>query len=289
MLRSSVRTRNDIYDSRHRQVATEVVKMATKANRNALDMESREYFYFRRMYSGRRCSCVSLEQSEPSGSCRICYATGIVGGYIKHGTEQEVIDVTRFSVLVDCEPDYATDIRPVLIKPTDKSGYLISTVYVPLAKSIDVFNVYGKGCTAYVSAHGVNAWIEATPYHIELLAKTNTKLDFKVVIGNYFSHLILRWKIRSPVIKLDVPVSTRSWQSSELGNEDAFTTQRAFADDTIKHIKQNDIFYCLSNKTYWMAFSVEQKRSMNILTNTDLDMMYIQPYDVYAKIESGEK
>ena len=93
---------------------------------NAVLTDRRYFLYYRRRRTGRRCSCF-LTETSPENQCPICVGTGIVGGFDKFGTITEILDYTTPNlIMVNVEPNFKEDTRPVYLKLIDgkDEGYI---------------------------------------------------------------------------------------------------------------------------------------------------------------------
>lgn len=112
---------------------------------NAVTVDRREFYYFKRKITGRRCSCFTIETS-PDNQCPICYGVGVVNGFEKHGTITEMLDFTSLDLkMVNCEPNFDQDTRPIYLRLKEgfDQGYIEATLPIRAnIGTIDTFNLF---------------------------------------------------------------------------------------------------------------------------------------------------
>jgi hypothetical protein len=69
-------------DNPQRIAREELIPRIAKKSANAANVAPHWMELFSRLRVGRRCSCFEVED-DASGACKICFATGVVGGYQK--------------------------------------------------------------------------------------------------------------------------------------------------------------------------------------------------------------
>ena len=113
-------------------------------NQIAVQGQGIRFFLFNKLFVGRRCSCFKIETS-PSNHCSACFGTGTVGGYTKHGTHLDVLDVTYPQIKsVNVLPNYMANEKPAGFVLIDKatSGYLEARINLkPNIGILDDFTV----------------------------------------------------------------------------------------------------------------------------------------------------
>ena len=72
-------------DAINELVQEQLVPRIKSMSANAVTVDRRDFYYYKRKRTGRRCSCYATDTS-PDNQCQICYGKGIVGGFEKYGT-----------------------------------------------------------------------------------------------------------------------------------------------------------------------------------------------------------
>ena len=178
------RTKTDHLAGRVREVAQELVLRAAQQTDNALSVDTRWFYYYRRRNVGRTCSCVSGEQSQASATCGICYGSSIVGGYDKYGTWTDVLDCTYpnldlINVVNRPEP------RPsrLVLDPSATDGVVQARIRIrPNAGYVDNLHVAASG-SVQITMRGAGSalWIPATSDNLVTLL-TAPYMDVRVAM-----------------------------------------------------------------------------------------------------------
>lgn len=304
-----VYARNDQLAITSRDIGQFIVKQEAKQRSNALEVDVREFMYFRRRSSGRICSCMLGGENTPHEHCLICYKTGFVGGYDKYGTRTEVLDVTYPElVLVNVHPNTEDASRPTFFKLDDgaKSGKISALIPIrSSAKYVDAIEVYdnaesmeGTGSVTVVCREqGAATWVPFTATNVtQILAlETTGMLEVEITLRRksvsiqspLFSHLYFRYGLlpkSRTIIKLDIPRNIETITFLEYGFEESFGTISMFADNKIQTYSINDFLYYTQKGKCWMLTEVQPFNALGINVSFDLTARHVQPFEVVTQI-----
>lgn len=300
--------RNEQLAHTSRPIALALAKAQARINHNALQCDTRKFYYFRRRRAGRLCSCVLGNESTPSSKCQICYNTGYVGGYDKYGTATEVLDVTTPGlVLMNVHANYESGTRPVFFALDD--GARLGTVQatLPLRRNagyVDIAQVYSNavmvpGSTVDVLCrpHGSNTWLQFTTSVLEGILQTQSCDELDVIIyikrksfrseSPLVSHVYLRYGLFSrqkSLVLADIPKHSETVTGTEYGFNEEFGSLSMFVDNTIVTYSIDDFFYHLDKKKFWHIQEVQPNISMDICLNTDITARFMQNYEIATLI-----
>lgn len=259
-------------------------------NANAAMVDRRYFYYFQRKKTGRRCSCFATETS-PDKQCPVCFGVGIVGGFEKYGTKTEVLDSTTPNlVLVNVEPNFDEDTRPVYLRltPGAKKGYaeaefsLRANIGVPDAFMLyqPVFNrgtrVIATAPNGYFSELREDSDLQPFLQHPTVKIRVEFSCtDAKPVI----SHFLFRYRTEAdPRIWGDIPNSDTNPQLSEIGQIDFVEDISIFFDGKrIRSFGYFDLLYRIEDGKRFIINSVKPTRIAGVLTATDCRARYIVP------------
>ena len=294
---------NDHLVDHTRQIGLDLIQRAAQRVDNALSVDSRWFYYYKRRESGRLCSCVSGEQVSPSSTCLICYGTRIVGGYDKYGTWSETLDTTcpqmdTVNVTVRPEP------RPsAFILEPDATYGVIRTVFDVRnnAGYVDGINVAAKGrVTVNMRAVGDTIWqsassavlltlLSAPQIEIEVvLQRSSVSAESPVFLKLWFRYgLLPKSEIQ---IAGDIPPNTEAISLQEYGFDEQFGSIQVIV-GSAGHKKQNrvttytvdDFLYYIERSRHWKITEVKPNYALGVYTSHELTCRWVQSYEVYKK------
>lgn len=301
-----VYARNDQLSLTSRDIGMHLAKQQAKMNRNALEVDTRMFYYFRRRSSGRMCSCMLGDENTPHSTCQICFNTGFVGGYDKYGTCTEIIDVTHPAlVLTNTHAAYEDNTRPVFFK-LDKDariGTIQATISIRKTNHnyIDVLQVYSNASSLEGSGivdvmckeHGTNTWLQFNTSTISnILANPSAdSIDILVYMKRkslnapspVLSHIYVRYgllpRARS-ILHADIPRNTETITMQEYGFEEQFGTITMFMDNTVQTYTIDDFFYYLDKKKFWKITESQPLYTMGMHLNFDITARYMQQFEI---------
>lgn len=254
--------------------------------------------YFQKIASGRRCSCWGNNTS-PSGKCRICYKTGIVGGWNKLGTKSWILDPTTADMkltgiqLVPTEQE-----GPMVFELADEATYgeiVVTGDFEGCWGPLDLFESLhwaGDGeIHHYIKTPAQTAWIVLTEANLESLLSTPQRFDIKITMRRpnvnvpeppLVSKLLIRIHRTSDdttLVKANRPRGTHALALTELGTLEEWTTLRHWFDSTLSNITSDDWFWERQNDIRWKAVDVERFAPQNYLLSTDVTLRKVQDFE----------
>lgn len=305
-----VYARNDQLAVTSRIIGMNLAKQQAKMNRNALAVDTRNFYYFRRRSSGRLCSCILGDESTPASTCLICYNTGFVGGYDKYGTCTEVIDVTHPSiVLTNTHSNYEDATRPTYFKLDDdaKVGTVQATIRLRQNNNsyIDALQVYSNAAVledrgiidTLCKEHGSNTWVKFNTDNVQTILRTSSAESMDVIVymkrkslkspSPILSHIVIRYGLipeAKSIVHADIPRNTESITLQEYGFEEQFGTLSMFMDNTIQTYTIDDFFYYIDKAKFWKITEVQPFYSMGMHVSFDLTARHLQPFEIATQM-----
>jgi len=275
-------------DAIHEVITGQLGPRAQTLSRNSVLSDRREFYYYTRKRTGRRCSCFDKENS-PDSQCPICLGTGIVGGFEKFGTATEVLDFTSPNlIMVNCEPNFNQDTRPIYMRLKDgyKFGYIEANLPIRAnIREMDTFMLFqpcfNRGTKLIaIDPAGAQAEIrnkeDLAPFlafdRVKIRIEFN-KMDEKPVV----SHFMMRYKTgNNLIVPGDIPRSEEDTILTNLGLHDAYQEIAIFFDGrTITRYHNEDVLVRLSDKRKFKIVMVNENRWGGVLTSTDVRARYL--------------
>lgn len=301
-----IATKTDILEDWPQRIAREqMVPRIAKMSRNALNVVPYYAEHFQRIRNGRRCSCFFAAIDDPSAQCRICYSTGIVGGYQKRGTKVDVLDVTSPNVVcVNTRPDYGALTRPIhySLLETATKGYVDFT-WTPVA-NIGLLDLWmpidyapGNSTVTYwlktATEVGFVPFTESAltqrlvlkqPLKLRVvLQRPNPKEKLPKFVGARISYRTSRLS----ALRCDIPRTQRSRTLEEFGIYNSFNAQQFFFGNDLRSLDNNDFFVLLHDNTRWKVTEWQDNRILGINTSWDIVAALVGNGEHYASIPLG--
>lgn len=251
--------------------------------------------YFQPLASGRQCSCWGTNSS-PSGACRVCYKTGIVGGYSKYGTDAWVLDATHPELKMSNLKLLTAKEGPVLFGLDDQAtkGELIVTGWFSGSGSIDVLESLLWEETGRISISirtpAATTWLEARTATVDSLLATPQRFDIRVTFDRpslsaatpLFAKLLIRRHLNdtdSTEVKANRPRGTHAMALTDIGVLDEWTSERWWLDATLQNLTSNDWFYDRANAVRWKIVDTEKFAPQNYLLSWDATVRKVQDFE----------
>jgi hypothetical protein len=286
-------------DAPNRIAQEQLIPRIVHQQRNAVRVNRQEFFFYRRKQAGRRCSCWAIEQS-PDGACSVCYGVGIPSGYDKWGCESEVIDVSRPGLrMLNVEPDYAAQTRPVLFGLVDGAtrGYVECDVDVRTnVRMVDRLDLIATGdpkfTTSRLMLQAGPDFTQATDAAVSS-ALANPRITFRIEMARQnantptprVSHVLLRYrKLERPRVIADIPRRRKSIVLEEFGISDRFETINLVFADEPRTVSTEDMMILIQEGTRWKCIDESENRPGGILTSHDVTARLINSWENYARI-----
>lgn len=277
-------------DAAHELVRDQLIPRIRTMSANAALTDRREFYYFARKRSGRRCSC-QLSETSPDAQCPVCLGVGLVGGYDKYGTMGELLDFTSPNlVMVNCEPNLSDDTRPVYLKLSDgyRQGYVEAVL--PIRANIGVMDtfllsqpIFNRGAKVKAFDPSNNfAYIQKPSDLAPFLKYDNvririefTRMDDKPMI----SHFMMRYQaLDQTIVYGDVARLDGNLLGTEIGFFEIFQELPIFFDGkTLTNIQNEDIIYRLEDAKRFKIINVNENKPAGILTSTDTRARFLIP------------
>jgi hypothetical protein len=257
---------------------------------NAVLSDRREFLYYRRKRTGRRCSCY-YQESSPDNGCPICIGTGIVGGYEKYGTITEVLDYTHPDLItVNVEPNFDEDTRPVYMRLKEgcSRGYMEAKIdirhNIGLVENFMLFQpIYNRG-TRIIAIDPFGSWAVITEkeHLVPFLDKDWIRLRIEFEAGDerpLISHFLLRYQIRdSLVVYGDIPRAEEDFVGIETGVFEAYQEIAIFfAAKPVTRFRNEDVLYRCRDGRMFKLVVVNENVVAGVLTSTDVRARYVIP------------
>jgi hypothetical protein len=262
---------------------------------NAILTDRREFFYYKRKKTGRRCSCF-LTETSPDNQCHVCLGVGVVGGYDKHGTITEILDFTSPGlVLVNVEPTLSEDTRPVYLKLSKGATFGYAECEVPVRANVGEIDTYmlfqpifNRGAKLFaVDPVGNKTEIKGCDDWKPFLEFDKIKIRVEFSGGDerpLISHVMLRYKIL-PDLKIygDVERAQENLAGHQFGFYDMYAEiQIAFDGKTIRNFQNEDVLYRLEDQRRLKITAVTDNFFASTLTSSD-----IRARNLISEIDKG--
>jgi hypothetical protein len=287
----------------HEITTTLLLPRMAKQATQALQTVKTPMFLFQRIRVGRRCSCFDIAAS-PTSQCRVCWGTGVVGGFNKWGTNLWVMDTTHPNVR-SCNviPDYTEQTTPRrfgLVAGTSR-GYVEARFYPEtnigkIDATLTLAEIPpGGDIQAFIRAPGDTSWIDFTNAAMEQRL-TNKWIDVRFTLERpapsapspMLAALYFRYRRQQDcTLLVDVPRNENSIMLGELGVVDDWRTKKMFVDNKLRTLTTEDFFAELAAPDRWKVISVNEYAPEKLLIFWDLDARVIHQYEAVNQIPLG--
>lgn len=277
-------------DHVHEVIRDQLAPRIQTKSANAILSDRREFFYYQRKRTGRRCSCYS-HQTSPENQCPVCLGTGIVAGYEKFGTRSEVLDFTVPGLtLVNVEPNFDQDTRPVYLRLKEgyEKGYI--EAQLPIKNNVGVIDnfmlyqpIFNRGTSIIAfDPTGASAVIKEKSDLEPFLAFDKLRLRIEITrVDNkpIISHFLMRYKIRDNLVVFgDLSRAEEEFTGLDSGIYEAYQEIPIFFDaKTVARIRNEDILYRCRDSRKFKIVLVNENVVAGVLTSTDVRARYIIP------------
>jgi hypothetical protein len=296
-----VYTRTDHMTEHTRDTALQLVKQVAQMTDNALGVDTRWFYYYKRRTSGRRCTCALGENNTPSSTCKVCYGTGIVGGYDKYGTRSETLDSTFpgfsfINVTTNSSPLPST----LVLEDGATRGIVRGTLkLVKNTKFIDSFSIASKGqVQVRMKPSGSSIWSIASTASVTPMLSADS-IDIEIQLDRerptdptpIFLKVYLRYGLLpKDEIKIpgDLPPNTESVSLQEYGYDEQFGTVQIVMGSAGKNRTNrittftiDDFLYYIERGRHWKLTEVKPNYALGFYTSFDLTARWVQNYERY--------
>lgn len=266
--------------------------------KTALKGEYVDTSYYQAIYSGRRCSCWGTNTAAAK-NCRICYGRGIVGGWLKYGTEQWILDATTPDLtMTNVQMNTAAE-GPLIFSLTEEADY--GEIEAPgtfngCAGAVDMIDLIqwdeeGKNVAWYIQTVAAPDWIPLTRDNVyRLLGKQPQIFRVKATLRRPSTHAdspliakchlrIHRTKDDETRIRINRPRMTHQMTLAELGVTDDWATQRWWLDATLPNVTDQDWFYERTRQIRWKVTDTDKMAPQNYLLAWDITLRKTQDWE----------
>ena len=277
-------------DHVHEIIRDQLAPRIQTMSANAVLSDRREFLYFRRKRTGRRCSCYT-SQTSPDNQCPVCLGTGIVAGYEKFGTRAEVLDFTSQGlVMVNVEPNFAEDTRPVYLRLMEGHDRGYVEAQLPIKNNTGVVDnfmlyqpIFNRG-TKIIATNPLGGTaeikekVDLEPFLAFNSVKIRiefTRIDAKPVI----THFIFRYQIRDNLLVYgDLSRSEEEFSGLQSGVYEAYQEIPIFFDaKTLPHFRNEDVLFRCRDSRKFKIVLVNENVVAGVLTSTDVRARYLIP------------
>jgi hypothetical protein len=281
---------DQLVDHAHRLLRDQLAPRIQTRSANALTVDRREFYYFHRKRSGRRCSCV-YHETEAHDSCPVCYGVGVVGGYEKFGCHTESLDFTTPGlILVNVEPNFDEDTRPVHLRLMEGAKFGYAEAEFQLKANTGAMDtcllshpIFNRGARVIAIAPDNTQAEIRTPRDLEpflLNPKVRIRVEMRRLDARpVFTHFVWRYKHRdSAIVWGDVPQLEDNLASSQFGELDLRSDLTVFFDGKqVRNVQNEDLIYRLSDGVRFKIKMVKPNMVAGTLTSTDTTCRYLIP------------
>lgn len=278
----------------------QLIPRIVERNKRAIKTIPTRLNFFQAIRAGRRCSCFDIEES-PDSMCPACFGTGTVGGFTKHGSCLEIIDVTHPNLCtINVIPDHSKRTKPISLALIGgcKQGSLEVKIELPTnvgkvdALSSAAYMPAGTELHAYLRAPNEKEFVALTRANLEMRL-ANPWVDIRVDFSRSSPEnesprldlLYIRYQnIQDNLILANIPRAEKSNLLQELGVADEWQTMNFWLDNTLKSITTEDFIVSTEGKTRWKIISVKEFAPHGQLTSWDVEARLVQHYEAYAKV-----
>lgn len=270
-------------------------------NRLAVRVDPAKLYFYQCLRAGRRCSCHTLD-SDPSSSCLNCFSKGIVGGYLKYGTNQILFDTTYpgikssgINIICTNEGPEAWGLVDDTVTGTISArvhfdgcwgpvDYLGFTEYRPAGTDIKwEFRPLGDFSWYVLNSTNLSRQL-SQPQLFEIqatMSRPSINAESPIIVNAHIR--IKRRPIVDSIVLADKPVAQKTFALSELGGLDEWTTLNLWMDDTLKNVTSDDWFYNLDDATHYKVVETKKLAPQGNLLSWDLTCRKVQTFETIAK------
>lgn len=300
---NAVYSRTDHMGDNPRKIGLELVKSIGKMTDNALNVDTRWFYYYKRKSVGRVCTCCSADQATPAAKCVLCYGTGFVGGYDKYGTRSETIDVS-YDDFVTTNITQRTETLPAAFVLEDgaKAGSIRCSVNIHKNSGfVDSFIVTSKGSVeVFFRREGATIWTLASTQALTSALQPG-KIEFNIVLKRdhetqaspVFLRVFLRYGVLPKdemMIRGDLPTNTETVSLQEYGMDEQLGTVQLVMGSAGKKKPMKlttftieDFVYYIEKGKFWKFTEVRPNFAFGFYTSFDITARYVQSYEMYRR------
>jgi len=279
-------------------------------NKRAVDAEHVALQFYQQLRAGRRCSCWGNNENA-SGSCRVCYGVGIVGGYQKFGTRQWVFDATipgmslsNIDILTTAQEGPAlfglaegATSGEILVKGDFRgnwgTGY--KSTCPPGEGPVDLIDSEfwednDGQITFWIKTPAETVWQPLSKSNMNGLLTQPQRFDVRITMERpgveaqtpLLQHLMIRVFRTSKgatQLKANRPRGTHALALSELGVLDEWTSERWWFESSVPPITDLDWFLDIARNVRWKAVDTDHMQPQNRSLSWDVAVRKVQDFE----------
>ena len=289
----------------YRQLAeSKLVPQIIERQKQALNVVPEEFLFYQRAYTGRRCSCFGGISTSPSSACLVCFGTGNTAGYQLYGHNTEALDATAPASAMNVVLDFDQVTTPLSFRLLNQvtKGYI--DYVLPVSGGVNACSLASLHVVAPRGSRvraGVKLFTESvftdlsTDAVTERLAEAQTTggLHFRIVLERSsicaesprFQFLRIRYKtLDQDRVRGDVPLSSESNTSSELGWYDSVESKSLYLDNTLRSISSEDLFREMRTGRLFKVEELTPNFVAGLLTSWTCNLRKVQDSERYSFI-----
>ncbi len=277
-------------------------------NIRAVDAEHVTLQFYQQLRAGRRCTCWG-SNTNASGSCEVCYGTGIVGGFSKYGCAQWVLDATAPNLTLN-----NIDILMTKNEGPHIFGLSEGAVSGEIIVKGDLQGNWGKpgscpreeGPVDLIDSHfwqdddgqisffirspQFTAWRPLNKEHMNDLLQYPQRFDVRITMQRpsvgaqtpLLQHLMIRvfrTNVAATRLKANRPRGTHAQSLAELGVLDEWTSERWWFESRVPNLTDLDWFLDINRNIRWKAVDTDKMAPQNVTLSWDVTVRKVQDFE----------
>lgn len=277
-------------------------------NKRAVDVEFVRLYFYQQLRAGRRCSCWG-NNTNASAACEVCHGTGIVGGFLKYGCAQWMLDTTAPGLVLN-------NIDVLMTKQEGPHVFGLSEGATSGEILIhgDLQGNWGRpgdcpheeGPVDLIDSHywqdldgqisffirtAANAtWQPLTRKNLNGLFQYPQRFDVRVTMERpsveaqtpLFQHLfirVFRTQQSACELKANRPRGTHAQSLAELGVLDEWTSERWWFTQEVPHPTDLDWYLDINRNIRWKAVDTDQMAPQQVTLSWDVTVRKVQDFE----------
>lgn len=277
-------------------------------NKRAVDAEHVRLYFYQQLRAGRRCSCWG-SNTNASATCEVCHGVGIVGGFIKYGCAQWMLDATipgmvlnNIDVLMTKQEgphlfglsDGATSGE--IIVPGDLQGNWGKPGSCPREEGpVDIIDSHywedeDGQISFFVRTPARTAWRPLNKENLNTLLDYPQRFDVRITMDRpgveaqtpLLQHLLIRvFRTRRVAceLKANRPRGTHAQSLAELGVLDEWTSERWWFTQEVPTPTDLDWYLDINRNIRWKAVDTDQMAPQQDTLSWDVTVRKVQDFE----------
>ena len=277
-------------------------------NIRSVDAEHVALQFYQQLRSGRRCTCWG-SNTNASGSCEVCYGTGIVGGFLKYGCAQWILDATAPNLTLNNISILMTKqegphlfglaegaVSGEIIIPGDLQGNWGRPGACPREEGpVDVIDSQfwedkDGQISFFIRSPQFTAWRPLTKEHLTTLLQYPQRFDVRITMQRpgveaetpLLQHLMLRvfrTNKAATQMKANRPRGTHAQSLAELGVLDEWTSERWWFESRVPNLTDLDWFLDINRNIRWKAVDTDKMAPQDVTLSWDVTVRKVQDFE----------